>query len=113
MAQSRSGGGTRRPKYSEQYRKDAVELWRASGRSAPEIAAQLGLKPQRLYDWASEQRPPGGEGAAAPRSTEELARENAALREEVAQLREQREILKKSLGILSETPRRSMPKSNP
>jgi hypothetical protein len=39
--------------------------------------------------------------------------ENARLREENAKLIEQREILKKSLGILSETPRRSMPGSKP
>jgi hypothetical protein len=42
-----------------------------------------------------------------------LSRENAALREEVERLREQRDILKKSLGILSEPPLRGLPKSKP
>jgi hypothetical protein len=45
------------------------------------------------------------------RSPEELQRENAVLREEIDRLREQRDILKKSLGILSEPPLRSMPAS--
>jgi hypothetical protein len=35
------------------------------------------------------------------------------LTEENAKLLEQREVLKKSLGILSEAPPRGMPKSNP
>ena len=57
--------------------------------------------------------PLGGEGAGAPLSPEQLQRENVALREEVERLREQRDILKKSLGILSEPPLRSLPRSKP
>lgn len=113
MTQTSSGGAGRRRKFTEQYRKDAVELWQASGRSAAEIGRQLGIRADLLYAWASQLRPPGGEGAGAPRSAEELQRENTALREEVERLREQRDILKKSLGILSETPLRSMPRSKP
>jgi transposase len=113
MKPGSSGGASRRGKYTEQYRNDAVELWRASGRTAKEIATQLGIKTARLYVWAGEYRPPGGEGAGAPLSPEQLARENAALREEVERLREQRDILKKSLGILSEPPLRGLPRSKP
>ena len=113
MNQSSSSGASRRGKYTEQYRRDAVELWRASGRTAKEIAGQLGIKADRLYVWAAEYRPSGGEGAGGPPSPEELQRENVALREEVERLREQRDILKKSLGILSEPPLRSMPDQNP
>ena len=113
MSEASSGGAARRSKYTEQYRRDAVELWRASGRTAKQIATQLGIKPDRLYKWAGEYRPPGGMGAGAPLAPDELQRENAALREEVERLREQRDILKKSLGILSEPPLRSMPRSKP
>jgi transposase len=114
MTQSDSGGATRRRKFTEQYRRDAVELWRSSGRSAGEIARQLGIRAELLYRWSNRPRPPGaGAPASAPRSPDELARENAALREEVERLREQRDILKKSLGILSEPPLRGLPKSKP
>src|SRR4051812_41534153 len=113
MTQPSSGGATHRGKYTEQYRRDAVELWRASGRTAKQIATQLVIKTERLYVWAAEYRPPGGEGAGAPPSPAELQRENVALREEIERLREQRDILKKSLGILSEPPLRSMPRSKP
>lgn len=111
MTQPKSGGATRRRKFSDQYRRDAVELWQASGRSATEIGRELGIRAELLYKWARQSGPHGGAGAGAPRSPEELQRENTALREEVDRLREQRDILKKSLGILSESPLRSMPKS--
>ena len=46
--------------------------------------------------------PPGGGGAK--RSAEQLETENVGLRREIDYLRQQRDILKKTLGILSETP---------
>ena len=109
MTQSSSGGAVRRRKFTEQYRQDAVELWRKSGRSAAEIARQLGIRAELLYVWGNRTRPPGA-GASAG-SPEELASENARLREEVERLREQRDILKKSLGILCEPPLRGLPRS--
>jgi hypothetical protein len=46
------------------------------------------------------------------RSVAELEAEIRRLRAENAKLLEQREVLKKSLGILSEVPPRGMPESN-
>jgi transposase-like protein len=46
------------------------------------------------------------------RSVEELEAEIRRLRAQNAKLLEQREILKKSLGILSEVPTRGVPESN-
>ena len=53
-----------------------------------------------------------GGGRKPRRSLEELEAENHRLRAENAKLLEQREVLKKSLGILSEVPPRGMPGSN-
>jgi len=49
----------------------------------------------------------------ATRSVTELEAEIHRLREENNKLLEQREILKKSLGIFSEPPPRNMPRSKP
>ena len=98
--------------YSEEYKQQALELWRASGRSAAKVAAGLGIRPAILFKWAKVARErTEGQGARAARSLEEIEAENRRLREENAQLLEQREILKKSLGILSEMPPRGMPGS--
>ena len=100
-------------RYSAQYKQEALELWRASGRSAAKVAAELGIRPPLLYRWARTERAPDPQTGRRPRrSVEELEAENRHLRAENAKLLEQREVLKKSLGILSEVPPRGMPGSN-
>ena len=94
-----------RKKFDKAFRQHAVELWLSSGRPATEVAAELGIHPQRLSAWRRSAPPPLGQGAAgAKRSAEQLEVENTGLRRENDYLRQQRDILKKTLGILSETP---------
>jgi transposase len=100
--------------YPDEYKQQALELLRASGRSAVKVAAELGIRPPLLYRWARTERKPNEPkaGRKPGRSLEELGTEIRRLREENAKLLEQREVLKKSLGILSEVPPRGMPGSN-
>ncbi len=99
--------------YSAEYKQQALELWRSSGRSAAKVATELGIRPPLLYRWARAERGAGDTGAHKPtRSVEQLEAEIRRLRDENAKLLEQREVLKKSLGILSEPPPRGMPGSN-
>ncbi len=104
-----------RATYPEEYKQQALELWRASGRSASKVATELGIRPPLLYRWARTERPPAHSsppGQKRLRSVEELEAEIRRLRAENTKLLEQREVLKKSLGILSEVPHRGMPGSN-
>ena len=39
-------------RYTEEYKQEALELWRASGRSAAKVAAELGIRAPLLYRWA-------------------------------------------------------------
>src|SRR5277367_4975370 len=84
--------------YSEQYKQEALELWRASGRSAAKVAAELGIRAPLLYRWARTRRVPDTSSGAVKtgRSMEELEAENRQLRHENTKLLEQREVLKKS-----------------
>ena len=99
--------------YTKEYKREALELWRASGRSAAKVAAELGIRPPLLYRWARTERVPDTPKSErrGRRSLEALEAENHRLRVENAKLLEQREVLKKSLGILSEVPHRGMPGS--
>jgi transposase len=101
-------------RYTEEYKKEALELWRNSGRSAAKVAAELGIRAPLLYRWARPKRelkvPKTERGTG--RSVEELEAEIRRLRAENTKLLEQREVLKKSLGILSEVPPRDMPRSS-
>ena len=81
----------------------------------PRWAAELGIRPPLLYRWARLERleAESAKTTAKPsRSLEALEAENRRLRTENAKLLEQREILKKSLGILSELPSSATPGSN-
>ena len=100
-------------KYSEEYKQQALELWRKSGRSANKVAAELGIRPPLLYRWARAERGASDTkaGTKPEQKVEDLEAEIRRLREENAKLLEQREVLKKSLGILSEMPPRGMPGS--
>ena len=96
-----------RRKFDKAFKQRAVELWLNSCRTATEVAAGLGIKSQRLSAWKEcfGPPPPGGEGGGGPkRSAEQLEVENTSLRREIEYLHQQRDILKKTLGILSETP---------
>jgi transposase-like protein len=102
-----------RRKYDETFKREAVNHWLSSGKSAEVIGQELGLAANRLYAWRNRFAPAdaGGKAAAGakPGSPADLqARLDAALRE-VRHLREQRDILKKTLGILSEPATSVMP----
>ncbi len=103
-----------RASYTKEYRQEALELWRASGRSATKVAAELGIRPPLLYRWAHLERESNASQSEpkSRRSVQALEAEVRRLRAENAKLLEQREVLKKSLGILSEVPPRGMPESN-
>ena len=95
-------------KYDQSFKEHAVNLWLASGKSAQEVAAELGIPPDRLYTWKSVVAPDYQPPAPAvselkKRSTQQLEQELSRLRRENERLRQQRDILKKTLGILSDT----------
>lgn len=90
-----------RQRFNKLFRQEAVELWRQSGKTGAEVAAELGIRPNNLYNWAKQS---ASSTAATSSNPADLAAENAALRRENERLRQQRDILKKTLGILSEPP---------
>lgn len=95
-----------RRKYDETFKRAAVQNWLSGDKSAEVIAQELGLHAQRLYAWKKRFAPADAGGRAAagaqPRTVAELQTELAAARREIARISEQRDILKKTLGILSE-----------
>lgn len=97
-----------RRKFDRVFKEEALAHWRSSGKSAETIAQELGLNSNQLYAWKKRfaPEPPGGKGGSGQPAT--LAEVQAQLEEaqrEIGYLREQRDILKKTLGILSEPPK--------
>jgi len=98
-----------RRKFDETFKRAAVLNWISSGKSAAVVAQELGLANSLLFAWRAKFLPPevagGGatSGGRKPAIDAVQAKLDTALRE-ILHLREQREILKKTLGILSEPP---------
>jgi transposase-like protein len=95
-----------RRKFDETFKREAVQNWLQSGKSAGVVAQELGLADNRLYAWKQRFAPAAAGGKAAagakPGSVADLQTQLEASQREIRHLREQCTILKKTLGILSE-----------
>jgi transposase len=89
-------------RYDADFKQNAVSLVLA-GRSFKEVAQDLGVSSWSLRVWV--QRHQQGQGLTQPKALADLTpeqRENRRLRQELAYLQRQRDILKKALAIVSD-----------
>jgi transposase-like protein len=93
--------------YDEAFKRQAVENWLRSSRPGIQIARELGVSYPALKDWKRRYY-----GDATP-ARADLEAEKRALKAELQRVREQRDILKNTLGILSETPKSATNASKP
>ena len=96
----------RHRKYDEEFKRRAVEMWMNGGKRAEQIAQELGIRYWDLYKWKKKYHsslPMGGEGSEPP-TVENLQRRLAALEREYERVKTQRDILKKTMGIVCEAP---------
>lgn len=99
-----------RRSFTEDYKRQAVELAASSGRSIGSVAKELGLRDSVLRRWV-EKLGVGHEPTAAPRRfptqaalpSADQAAEIARLQRENERLRMERDILKKSIAIFAGT----------
>ena len=87
--------------YDVEFKKQAVQLLLTSGRPLAQVARELGVPVWNLRDWKRRIQPAL---AQQPETLEALRLRLAQVERENFQLRQQRDILKKTLGILSEPP---------
>ena len=84
-------------KYPEEFRREAVELYRSSDRPRCQIAESLGISDGSLAAWVKEADAADVPGALDANERAELAR----LRKENADLRMDREVLRKAAAYFA------------
>jgi transposase len=90
----------------DEFKRQAVGNWIKTGQPGTPIAAELGLSYPSRKEWKRRYY-----GDATPQR-EDLVAENRALKAELARVREQRDILKKTVGIFTEASRSATMPSN-
>jgi transposase len=101
---NQANGSRERKSYTEEFKRSVVEHWKSSEKTAKQVAQEFGVNIWNLRDWNRQY------GAVAkplegpvPKRAEEMKREIHQLRKELARVTMQRDILKKTMGILSES----------
>jgi transposase len=88
--------------YTEEFKREAVQLMETSGKSVAQIARDLGVNDSVLHRWrgvyGNRDHPPANGRSA---SVSELEVEVKRLRRELEVVRQERDILKKAINIVS------------
>ena len=95
---------TRYRKYTEEFKLEALQLLKSSGKTARQIERELGITPGLLVKWrdryqviAKDEDPARLEVSDMEAARREIKR----LRRQLAEVEEEREILKKTVNIFS------------
>ena len=95
MGEEQKSRRTRR-KFSAEFKRDAVEIVRASGKPIAEVARELGIYDSTLGNWVKQDQVNRGEREGL---TTDERRELSELRRENTRLRMERELLKRAVAF--------------
>lgn len=90
--------------YTAEFKREALELLKSSGKSAGQLERELGITAGMLLKWRNRYQVVGSEDQASklvPSDLEAAKREIQRLQRELQEIAEEREILKKAVNIFS------------
>ena len=88
----------KRRKYSQEFKEDVVNLVKTGDKSVVEIAKDLDISQQMIYRWYKKLN---GDGKLNYEEITEKDKELRELRKKLADVEEERDILKKAISIFS------------
>ncbi len=86
--------------YTEEFIQDAVELVQKSDKSLTQVAKSLGVPPSTLRQWMG---PPKKDSKRKYSKKDPMERKVLELKKELADVKMERDILKKAVAIFSKT----------
>jgi transposase len=96
-------GGNQRT-FTAEFKREALRLLETSGKPGAQVARELGISDSVLYRWRKQQADQGDDAFPGKGHQTTVEEEVRHLRAEVERLRQEREILKKAIGIFSQVP---------
>lgn len=90
-------------KYSDEFKKNALEQLKAGGKTVTQIERELGITHGLLRDWEVKLSVNSASGEVEATEVAKLKAENRQLKRELEQLRMEREVLKKTVKIFSQS----------
>lgn len=99
----------KRRSYTNTFKNEALALYKSSGKSADEIEKDLGIGRGLLAKWTAQKALYEEEAFPGRGRQRELEAEIERLKREVLVLTQEREILKKAMGIVSQKEKRPIP----
>jgi transposase len=87
--------------YSREFKLEAVRLSETTEKSVAQIARELGIPERVLYRWRRQLREEPEQAFPGKGHQSELEEEIRRLRRELERVQQEREILKKTLGIFT------------
>lgn len=87
--------------YTREFKEEAVRLVQSSGKSIAQVARELGISDTSIYQWRKELAEHGNEAFPGKGHQTALEEENRRLKRELERVQQERDILKKVVGIFS------------
>ncbi len=92
---------SQRETYSDEFKIDAVNHFISSGKSAREIASNLGISKDLLYQWRRNSQFKNGQVDVMEKKIDPKDAEIKRLQYELSEAKMERDILKKAMAVLS------------
>lgn len=95
---------TKRTTYTKEFKQEAVRLLEKGDKPAIELARELGIRRNLLYKWQEQIRAKGESafsGPGRPQSDSSKEAEIKRLKQELEQVKEERDILKKAAAYFA------------
>jgi transposase len=91
------------PIFTAEFKQESVRLVRSSNKPKAQIARELGISDSALYSWCKQADEHGSEAFPGKGHQTPLEEENRRLKRELERIQQERDILKRALGIFSST----------
>lgn len=87
--------------YTKEFKEEAVRLVQTSGKPIAQIARELGISDSAIHGWRKELAEHGKDAFPCKGHQTEIEEENRRLKRELERVQQERDILKKVVGIFS------------